>query len=121
MSISVRTYLIAALALAAFGIVPSAPTHVQPVTLRATYTLPARSTAHFGACAITADASRAVMGIPWGGRSPLVPSSSDSMCRGFRLIALPSGMSRTIVLLPAAQKAGLWAVDEPVLVGGWLA
>ena len=35
------------------------------------------------------------------------------MCRGFRVIAQPSGMSRTIVLLPAAQKAGLWTVDEP--------
>jgi hypothetical protein len=117
----VRAYLIAALALAAFEIIPSAPTDVQPVTLRATYTLPARSDAQFGACTITADASRAVMGIPWGGGSPQGPSPYDSMCRGFRLITLPSGRSRTIVLLPAAQKAGLWAVDEPVLVGGWLA
>ena len=104
-----RAYLIAALpvALAAFGIVPSAPTPVQPVTLRATYTLPARSDAQFGACTITADASRAVMGIPWGGRSPLGPSPYYPLCRGFRLITLPSGRSRTIVLLPAARKAGL--------------
>ncbi|MGH2443207.1 MAG: hypothetical protein ACRDFX_08595 [Chloroflexota bacterium] len=45
----------------------------------------------------------------------------DHFCRGFTLISLRTGASRTVVRLPAAQKNRLWTVDEPVLTGGWLA
>ena len=86
----------------------------------ATYDLPVRPDATYGACSAGADASYAAVGIAWGGRNPMT-GGYDHSCRGFTLISLRTGARQAVVHLPTAQQKGLWTVDEPVLVGGWLA
>jgi hypothetical protein len=92
----------------------------QPFEPIATYDLTIRPYATYGACSVGASPTYAVVGIAWGGKSP-ISGGYDHLCRGFTLTSLRTGARKTIVLLPAAQRKGLWSVDEPVLVGHWLA
>lgn len=88
----------------------------QPI---ASYDLPPRSDHQTGACRLAADASHAVVGFPWGGKSPF-SGGFDHGCRGFRLITLRTGASRVVVQLPTSEQKALWEVDEPSLAGNWL-
>lgn len=81
----------------------------------ASYPLPYRSGAEVGGCTTTANSVLAVVGIPWGAHTPMGPS-----CRGFRLISLRTGATKTPVLLPASQMTSQWTLDEPNLVGDQL-
>lgn len=93
---------------------------VPPLKPLASHALPARSDISYGACSVGADASYAAVGFAWGGRNPM-SGGYDHFCRGFTLISLRTGTRRTVVRLPANLQKGLWTVDEPILVGNWLA
>lgn len=84
------------------------------------YPLPPRPLASYGACSIAATPAASAVGIAWGGRSPDT-GGYDHFCRGFRLVPPRARAGRVVVRLPSAQHKGRWVVDEPVLVGKWLA
>ncbi len=105
-------------ALAAVALTTAAGASGGPLRPVATYSLPPRPQATYGACSVGANASYAAIGLAWA-RSP-IPGGYDHFCRGFTLVTLRTGTRRVVVRLPLPQQKGSWIVDEPVLIGHWL-